>query len=70
MWCHYCDKNYHNTADCRAITKFEQQKKSRFEAKVGPGKKSLAFLFEQANALKRQLKPEDTARNKNSIKEF
>jgi hypothetical protein len=19
MWCHYCDKNNHNTADCRAI---------------------------------------------------
>jgi hypothetical protein len=22
MWCHYCDKNKHNTADCRTITKF------------------------------------------------
>jgi hypothetical protein len=27
MWCHYCDKNNHNTADCRAIAKFKQQKK-------------------------------------------
>jgi hypothetical protein len=27
MWCHYCDKNKHNTADCRAIAKFKQQKK-------------------------------------------
>jgi hypothetical protein len=21
MWCHYCDKNNHNTADCREIAK-------------------------------------------------
>jgi hypothetical protein len=27
MWCHYCDKNNHNTADCRAIAKFKQQKR-------------------------------------------
>jgi hypothetical protein len=27
MCCHYCDKNNHNTADCRAIAKFKQQKK-------------------------------------------
>jgi hypothetical protein len=60
MWCHYCDNNNHNTADCRAIDKFKQQKKNEvcFEAKAGPGKKSLAFLFEEINALKRQLKPE------------
>jgi hypothetical protein len=62
MWCHYCDKNNHNTADCRAITKFKQQKniKACFEAKAGPRKKSLAFLFliEEINALKRQLNPE------------
>jgi hypothetical protein len=31
MWCHYCDKNNHNTADCRAISKFKQFKKARFE---------------------------------------
>jgi hypothetical protein len=24
MWCHYCDKNNHNTADCRAIAKVNQ----------------------------------------------
>jgi hypothetical protein len=36
MWCHYCDKNNHNTADCRAIAKFKQQKKARFEAKADP----------------------------------
>jgi hypothetical protein len=62
MWCHYCDKNNHNTADCRAIAKFKQQKniKACFEAKAGPRKKSLAFLFliEEINALKRQLNPE------------
>jgi hypothetical protein len=47
MWCHYCDKNNHNTAYCRAIAKFTQQKnyKSCFEVKDGTGKKSLAFLF-------------------------
>jgi hypothetical protein len=64
MWCHYCDKNNHNTANCRAIAKFKQQKKACFEAKAGPGKKSLAFLFEEINALKRQLKPEKTASSK------
>jgi hypothetical protein len=56
MWCHYCDKNNHNTADCRAIAKFKQQKNNKawFEAKAGPGKKSLTFpfLFEEMNALK------------------
>jgi hypothetical protein len=26
MWCHYCDNNNHNTADCRAIAKLKQQK--------------------------------------------
>jgi hypothetical protein len=34
MWCHYCDKNNHNMAACRAIAKFKQQKKSCFEAKA------------------------------------
>jgi hypothetical protein len=66
MWCHYCDKNNHNTADCRSIAKFKQQKKNKacFEAKAGPGKKSLFFLFEEIDALKRQLKPEETAISK------
>jgi hypothetical protein len=27
MWRHYCDKNKHNTADCRAIDKFKEQKR-------------------------------------------
>jgi hypothetical protein len=64
MWCHYCDKNNHNTADFTAIAKFKQQKNNKtwFEAKAVPRKKSLAFLFEEINALKRQLNPEKTAR--------
>jgi hypothetical protein len=52
----------HKTDDCRAIAKFKQQKKSHFEAKAGPGKKSLTFHM--INALKRQLKPEKTASSK------
>jgi hypothetical protein len=70
MWCHYCDKNNHNTAACRAIANFKQQKKAHFEAKGGPGKKSLAFLvlFEEINALKRQLKSENTASSKKSTR--
>jgi hypothetical protein len=49
LWCHYCDKNNHKTYDCRAIAKFKQQKKNKacFEAKAGPGKKSLTFLVEK-----------------------
>jgi hypothetical protein len=73
MWCHYCDKNNHSTSDCRAIVKLKQQKKNKacFEAKAGPGKKSLAFvfLFEEINALKRQLKPEKTASSNKITKE-
>jgi hypothetical protein len=73
MWCHYCEKNNHNTADYRAIAEFNQQKKACFEAKAGHGKKSLAFIvrFEEINAMKRQLqlKPEKTASSKRSTKE-
>jgi ribosomal protein S15P/S13E len=64
IWCHYCDKNNHNTANCRAIAKFKQRKKAHFEANAGTGKKSLSFLFEEINALKRHLKPEKTASSK------
>jgi hypothetical protein len=64
MWCHYCDKNNHNTAYWRAIAKFKQQKKALFEAKSGSGKKSLAFRFEEVNAPKGRLKPEKTASSK------
>jgi hypothetical protein len=48
MWCHYCYKNNHNTADWRAIAKFKQQKKASFEAKAGLGKKSLAFFLKKS----------------------
>jgi hypothetical protein len=58
------DKNNHKTADCRAIAKVKHQKKACFEAKLEPGKKSLAFLFEEINALKTQLKPEKTGSSK------
>jgi hypothetical protein len=37
--------------------------------KLDPEKKSLAFLFEEIHALKRQLKPEKTASSKKSTKE-
>jgi hypothetical protein len=71
MWCHYGDKNNHKTADCRTIAKFKQQKKAHFEARAGPGNKSLALLFKEINALKSQLrfKPEKTASSKKSTKE-
>jgi hypothetical protein len=41
------------------MAKFKQQKKAHFEAKAGPGKKSLAFLllFEEINTLKKHLEP-------------
>jgi hypothetical protein len=46
------------------------RKKAHFEAKAEPGKKSLAFLFEEINALERQLKPEKTANSKKRKAEF
>jgi aminopeptidase N len=51
------------------IAKFKQQKKARFEAKSGTGKRFLAFLFEEIIALKRQLNPEKTASSKKSTRE-
>jgi hypothetical protein len=54
----------HNTADFRAIKKFNQLKHACFEAKIGLGKKSLAILFKDINALKRQLKRKKTASSK------
>jgi tellurite resistance protein len=52
MWCHFCDKNNHNMADCKEIAKIKQQKKSCFEDKSRSGKKSLAFLFEKLKTQK------------------
>jgi hypothetical protein len=51
MWCHYCDKNNHNTADYRAIAKFKQQKNACFEDKSGTRKKFLALLFQSLKRL-------------------
>jgi hypothetical protein len=45
MWCHYCDKNKHNTADCRAIAQFKQQKKDCFEAKSWTRKEVFGLPF-------------------------
>jgi hypothetical protein len=72
MWCHYCDNDNHNTADCKAIAMFKQQKKACFEAKDGLRKKPLAFLFKEMNALKKHLllKPEKTANSKKRKAEF
>jgi hypothetical protein len=73
LWCHCCDKKNHNTANCRAIGMCKQQKKqkdTRFEAKSGPGKKSLAYFSKTFFALKRQLKPEKTASNKKRKTEY
>jgi hypothetical protein len=71
MWYHYCDKNNHNTADCIAIANFKQHKKACFEAKAGPRKRFLAFLFlfEDINALKSQLKTGKISSSKKSTKE-
>jgi hypothetical protein len=41
-----------------------RKNKACFEAKSVPGKKSLAFLFEDINDFKRQLKPEKNASSK------
>jgi hypothetical protein len=73
MLSHYCDKNNHKTANCRAIAKFKQQKNNKacFEAKYET-ERSLwpsCFLFEEINAHKRHLKPEKTASSKKWIKE-
>jgi hypothetical protein len=40
-----------------------------FQAKAGSGKESLAFLFEEINALKKQFKPEKTPSSKKKNKE-
>ena len=52
MWCHYYDKNNHNTADCGALAKAKKRKNGFSETKGVPGKESLAFLFEEINLLK------------------
>jgi hypothetical protein len=44
MWCHYCDKNNHNTADCRPVAKFKQQKRLALKPKLDP-ERSLGLPF-------------------------
>jgi DNA-binding transcriptional regulator YiaG len=63
MWQNYCDKKNQNAAAYREITKFKHQKNAHFGEKSGPKKKSLSFIYEEINALRRQLqmKPENTA---------
>jgi hypothetical protein len=34
MWCHYCDKNNHNTANCRAIAKTNSSKRLALKPKM------------------------------------
>jgi hypothetical protein len=45
MWCHYCDKNNHKTADCRAIAKFKQQKSIDLKPKLNPERSVWPSLF-------------------------
>jgi hypothetical protein len=54
MRCHDCDKNNHNTADCREIAKVKQHKKAQHGSKAVRGKNDLSFLFEEINSLKKQ----------------
>jgi hypothetical protein len=56
--CYYCYKNNHNTADCKVISKFKQQKKARFEAKDEPGRSISHSLFFSKKLM--HLKPEKT----------
>jgi hypothetical protein len=51
------------------LPNLNSRKKACFEAKAEPGKKPLVFLFEEINALKRQLKPEKTTCSKKTNKE-
>jgi hypothetical protein len=44
MWCHYYDKNNHNTADCRVIAKANHHKNGHSETKAVPGNQ---FVKEQ-----------------------
>jgi hypothetical protein len=46
------------------LPNLNSRKRLTLKPKAEPGKKSLAFLFEEINALKRQLKPEETASSK------
>jgi hypothetical protein len=69
MWCHYCDKNSHNIADYREISKFKQQKKLALKPNLDPERNLWSpFSKKLMHPLKRQLKPEKTASNKRGIR--
>ena len=52
MWCHYCDKNNHNTAECREIAKAKQHKKAQYGSKAVPGKRPYPFFSKRLTPLK------------------
>jgi hypothetical protein len=52
MCSHFCEESNHDMSDCSAIAMFKKQRKACFEARDGPGKKSLAFIFKEINAQK------------------
>jgi hypothetical protein len=63
MWCHYCDKNNHNTADCRVIFEFKQQKKDFFKPKLDPERSLWPSCSKKLMHLTGK-KPEKTASSK------
>jgi hypothetical protein len=54
MWYHYCHRNSHNMADCKAIMAVKKHKEAQ---DWFSGKKALPFFAKEINALKKQLKP-------------
>jgi hypothetical protein len=44
LWCHFCDKTNHNTAECQEIAKAKQHKKAQHETKAVPGKRLYPFF--------------------------
>ena len=63
QWCHYCDKESHNTADCRIIAKDKQQKKLILKPKLFP-ERSLWLFFSKKLIQLKQLKPAKIAASK------
>ena len=51
MWCHYCDKNNHNTTECREIAKVKQHKKAQYGTKAVPGKRPCPFFSKRLTPL-------------------
>jgi hypothetical protein len=44
MWCHYCDKNNHNTADSRAIENLNSRKRLALKPKLDPERSLWPFF--------------------------